>query len=77
VVPDQISRGEKQEHPQGSVCGPSQAILDGELEGLIRFLKFKHLERFTLNDRRNFGGDKILEQIMAMPMPEKIAFGFN
>ena len=55
MVPDEISRGEKQEHPQGSACGPSQAILDGELEGLNSFKEFKHLERFTLNDRRHFG----------------------
>ncbi len=47
------------------------------MEGLIRFLEFEHLERFTLNDRRDFGRDKVLEQTMAMPKPEKIAFGFD
>ena len=39
--------------------------------------EFKHLERFTLNDNRDFGGDKILEQTMAMPKLKKVAFGFN
>ncbi|MDB4623917.1 hypothetical protein OAE47_00775 [Akkermansiaceae bacterium] len=77
MVPDEISRGEKQEHPQGSACGPSQAILDGKLEGLSSFKEFKHLERFTLNDRRDFGRDKLLKQIMAIPKPESVAFGLN
>ena len=77
MVPDEISRGEKQEHPQGSACGPSQTTLDGELEGLIRLREFKRPERFTLNDRRDFGRDKLLKQIMAIPKPESVAFGLN
>jgi len=47
------------------------------LEGLIRFREFKHPERFTLNNRRNFGRDKVLEQTMAMPELKKIAFAFG
>jgi len=55
VVPDEISRGEKQENPQGSSCGTSQAILGGQLEDLTHCREFLHLERFTLNDRWDFG----------------------
>jgi len=47
------------------------------LEGFIRFWGCKHLERFTLNDRRDFGRNKVLEQTMAMPKLKKIAFGFD
>ena len=39
--------------------------------------EFTHLENFTLNDSRDFGGDAILEQTMAMPKLKKVAFGFN
>ena len=39
--------------------------------------EFTHLENFTLNDSRDFGGEVILEQTMAMPELKKVAFGFN
>jgi hypothetical protein len=54
---------------------PNSSHIKNEHLEVLR--EFKHLESFDLEDDRDFGGDDILEQTMAMPKLKQVKLEFG